>query len=505
MWPALLSLLACPGQDAPAPDSPAPDSPADDSAPPEGLPAAQVDVLILGAGPAGLSAAWEAQAAGAEVLVLEMEAVAGGSGWWAQNFYAAGTALQASRGVSDSPAVALAEWAALTGGDPDDPQVRAFVEGSAATLDWLESLGAQVVDLVPDLSMGATPRSHRVLYGEDGAVGALVEPLGAVTWLNTRAERLVSEGDRVVGAAFTALDTGETGWVQARVVLVATGGFARDPARLLADRPELAGVQVAFEAGPHSLGLGLDLLGEAGASAANPGHSGVYVHAVADPREGYAEEALWVPGLFGSLFVDGAGARVANEEEARGFNLVDHLLDAPTQRLFALVPASLYEAQPVVIPPYNAVDGVQELDPLELVALGAVLRCDTVAEAAAGIGAEAAALEATVARYEALAAVGRDQDFGKEPRYLVPFEGGPYYVLELVAGSAKSFGGAAVDLQGRVLDVDGQAIPGLYAAGEVAGFLGTDATGTGFGGAVNAAYWGGRVAGQAAAAEARGD
>lgn len=501
MWLVYLLALGC-GQDRPPADTPSGgDDTADSGDSGLGPPAAVVDVLVIGGGPAGLCAAWEAQAAGAEVLVLEMEEQAGGSGLWAQNFFAVGTVYQAERGIADDPTLALSQWADLTGGDPDDPWVQRFVGESAETVDWLVSLGAQVTAVAPDLAMGPVPRSHRLEFDGGGPVGPLVLGLAEQTWLNTRAEGLVEVGGRVQGARYTDTQTGLTGWVQAGAVVVATGGFARDPERVVADRPELAGVGLAFEAGPHALGLGLDLLEAVGAASTAPGRSGVYVHAVADPREGFEGEVLWLEGLFYSLVFDLNGTRVTDENQIRGFTLIDTLLAAPEQRLFALIPSGVYSARPLLVPPYNA--GDTELDPEVLVEAGVAGRFATVAEAAAWAGADAPALEATVARYDTLVAAGEDSDQGKDPLYLVPFGNEQVVVLELTPGSAKSFVGAALDAEGRVLDGEGQPIPGLYAAGEVAGFLGTEAVGVGFSGAINAAYWSGRVVGPNAAAQAR--
>lgn len=490
--PIVLLLLACDGANT---DSPT-DSPQDSA---QELPAAVVDVLVIGGGPAGLSAALEAQALGAEVLVLEMGERAGGSGWYAENFFAAGSDLQAERGVEDSPELALSQWADFTGGDPEDPWVQAFVRDSADNLRWMEAQGAEVFDLGVDVAMGPLPRSHRLRAGDEGAVAPLVAALSAQTWLETRADSLVREGEQVVGARYTALATGETGWVQAGAVVVATGGFARDSERMLADRPELSAFTLRFEAAPHSLGLGLDLLEPLGAALSAPGRSGVYVHSVADYREGYAGEVLWLPGLFSGLIFDRSGARITNEQKLQTFGLFQQLLDAPDQRLFALVPAPILEELGPLVPPYNNLDGAQALTLDELVDGGVLGRFDTIGEAAAWAGADAEALAATLARYELQVAQQRDDDFGKEARFLIPFGGGPLYVMELVPGSAKSFVGVSLDLEARVLDAEGAPIPGLYAAGEVAGFLGSDAIGEGLSGAVNAAYYTGRVAGRNAA------
>ncbi|MFT5687026.1 MAG: fumarate reductase flavoprotein subunit, partial [Myxococcota bacterium] len=112
----MLWLLACAPPSSQTPDLP---SGLDSGAPPDAV----VDVLVIGSGPAGLSAAIAAGDAGASVLVIEREATAGGAGWYGSGFFAAGTDWQADEGITDTPTDALAEWADFTGGDGADPQV----------------------------------------------------------------------------------------------------------------------------------------------------------------------------------------------------------------------------------------------------------------------------------------------------------------------------------------------------------------------------------------------
>ena len=133
---------------------------------------------------------------------------------------------------------------------------------------------------------------------------------------------------------------------------------------------------------------------------------------------------------------------------------------------------------------------------------GAVQVHMQLAETADAWGMPPAALEATVAAYNAAAATGLDSHYGKNPDTLFSFEEGPFYSVELHLGAAKAFGGAELDPDGRVLDENGEVIEGLWAAGEAAGMLGTEAVSEGFSGSVTACYLTGQVAGQNAAAEA---
>jgi succinate dehydrogenase/fumarate reductase flavoprotein subunit len=475
-----------------------------DTSPPD-LPALSVDLLVIGAGPAGLSAAWAAQEAGATVLVLEREERAGGSGWYASNFFAAGTRYQADIGVPDSPAQALAEWQAFTeGGDPNDPWVIALAEGSAAVVEGLVDVwGVSFDGVKSDITMGPTPRQHHLTVDGAGPVGPLVDANAEVTWLNTEAEALVTEGDRVIGARFLDLNTGERGWVEAKATLVATGGFSRDIDRVLDDRPELEGCTIVFESAPHSKGLGLDLVEVVGAANTLRGDHGIYVHSILDPRPGFEGEALWLLGLQQAVIVNLNGERVINEQEIQGFQMVDALIAAPDKRLLAILPPAMVQGSLGLMPMYNVgEDGDKDFTIDELIDMGVAARFEDLASLAAALGLPEDSLSTTMTRYEEQVAARRDADYGKDRAYLTSFSGGPYHVVELVPGTAKSFGGLALDPEGRVLGVSGEAIPGLWAAGEVAGMLGTAAIGEGLGGTITAVYFTGQRVGANAAAEA---
>ena len=107
---------------------------------------------------------------------------------------------------------------------------------------------------------------------------------------------------------------------------------------------------------------------------------------------------------------------------------------------------------------------------------------------------DAAALQATVERYNELCAKGSDDDFGKPAGYMIPVEGDTYYAFRMTPGSSVTFGGLQIDTGAHVLDTNDQPIPGLYAAGEVA-FTGLfDAEYPCCGMAIGSAIYYGRVA-----------
>lgn len=460
-------------------------------------PDAVVDVVVVGSGPAGLSAAWAAQAAGAEVLVLELADTVGPTASYGQNFLLVDTQAQRDAGVQDGPETLAAEWSEFTqGGDGQDPQVQAFIAGLAELQTWFLSLGAVFDGPRGDPSAGATPRLHGVRI--DGLLPAekLAVDLAEWVWTGTRATELVMDRDQVLGVRFE--QGARQGWVQAGATVLATGGFARDLPAVRAQRPEVAGLELLYETHPLSTGAGRPLLEAAGAQIQNGAAIGIYVHAMADPREGLEQEALLVPMLPLGLIVDASGQRLGNEDMVWGLGMDQVLLQAEGQRIWVLLPEEEWATMEVVVPGYNSAEAREVLPVAELEALGTVDHYADIGAVAAGLGLPEPALRVAFEDYADLAEAGEDLDFGKPSFLLRPFSEG-IVAFEVRPAVAKCYGGARLDLQGRVLDTQGDPLPGLYAAGEVAGMLGSPAIGRGFSGTISAVYWTGLLAGEHAA------
>lgn len=442
--------------------------------------AADVDVLVIGGGPAGLIAAREAYEQGASVLVVELSETAGGGGHHAARFFAA-----------EDPGAALYDWPSFTGAVPD-AVVEAFVTDSFEVVEDLRQrygleFGPPQAD--PDAGPRVLPLQH------DGGApqtseALLSEPIEV--WTSTRAVGLLTRGDRVVGARLDR--SGDVEDVLASGTIVATGGFARDLERVRADRPALADANLVAEHLHTTLGLGHDLLEATGAGWQNAGNQGVHTNALEDPE--HDGEALFTAGLGAGLLVDDLGERPLNEDALSSLAASHELTDG-VQRLLWVLPGERAEDVAGSRPGYNE-PAFQVYDVDALVEAGTLTWHDTPAEAEAAWGHP---LVEPMAAYDVLARQG-DSQHGKQSGLLVPFDDEPFLVGEVVLGSTKSFAGVPLDEDGRVLDVDGAPIPGLYAAGEVAGMLGTEAVGRGFGGSITAVLWSGRRAGRTAAEEA---
>ena len=446
-----------------------------------------VEVVVVGAGAAGLSAALAAQEMNANVLVLEKGGITGGSTVRSGGkILAAGTPWQEKQGYTDS-AEMMYEY--LMSFDRDDIMneelVMTFSKGSAENLQWLEDRGVQVQD-VEYIHSALTPwRVHNTMGGggqTSGHGGQITAPLtnryegnGGKIVYNCRATELITnEAGTVVGVKAVMTD-GTPVTVNAKSVILATGGYAKNEEML--DKYEDFLPNNLYGTVPNTcVGDGLVMATAIGAKNFDaPGLQLVYVSY--DCYCGINEES--------GLIVSEDGLRVVDEYTYQS-HVATALADAKSTCGYYIV----------------AKKGGYAVEPYPMIQWGVTMEhvphAATIGELAEKIGVDKAALEATVARYNELCAKGVDEDFGKPAQYMIPVEGDEYYAFRMTPGTSVTFGGLEIDVNARVLDTNNQPIPGLYAAGEVA-FTGLfDAEYPCCGMAIGSAVYYGRVAADSA-------
>jgi len=465
-------------------------------------PLESTDVVIVGGGVAGMTAALLAQEAGAEVLLIERSDLLGGAARYARMMLFSGTPLQTDAGVEDSPEALLQEWSTFTGGDPSDPWLLQYAEQNVGEVfEWLQSVGVEftLLDQVFYAS-GTVPRMHEFSTGSSHLVDVLESRCDESRLrLSTEVTALVEQEGRVVGVEIDSAESGLKGWIEAEAVVMATGSFLRDDARVREARPDLADIELWNASNPESDGSGLALVETLGGVTENLSAIGIYIHGTADPREGSEGEELGVDDVNAGIWVNAQGERFFDEKEFNSFRPGEAAITTAD----GLVWLVLDNSEAVVL-----LDAMQEehesddLDLEELIASGFAAESLSLADLALEIGVDATNLESTVAAYN-LFANGEQEDewrSGLEPA--VPIEEPPFLAVRLVPSTAKAFGGVDVDLQGRVVDAAGEPIPGLYAAGELTGMAGGSLVGDlGFSGSLSAVVLSGKVAGRTAGTE----
>lgn len=509
------------------------------------------DLVVLGSGAAGMTAALTAAEHGASVLVVEKgEKLGGTSAWSGGQIWIPCNPHQKAFGKEDSREKALTYLASMSNGMIDPDMAEAYVDGGVEMVAFLEArtpVQFMVVPHFPDYhpeQPGAADRGGRTLecavypYGELGEWRDRVE-VSPYYWPHVHftvgetslaqavpdplppeeAKRRADNDERGLGHALVGrllrgcLDRGiefvlGTGGKDLRMqngaisgvelddgtviatpnVVLATGGFEHNEA-----------FKTAFLRGPltspvsirTNTGDGLRMAMKAGAmlSAMREAWWMPVVEAPINPmgRTLFTGERT----LPGSIMVNRTGKRFTNEAaNYNAFGAAFHVQDLNSCS-WANLPAwclfnqaffdkwGFVEAQIIGLADASA----QKKVPADWVARG-----DTLDELAAKLGIPQGALDATVARWNAMVDNGRDEDFGRGDSYydlywgdpdhkgrkeatLGKLEGGPWYAAEVKSGALGTKGGPKTDTLGRVIDLDGKPIGGLYAAGNAMGSM----------------------------------
>jgi fumarate reductase flavoprotein subunit len=430
------------------------------------------DVIIVGGGGAGLSAAIEATEAGLRCMVLEADGKLGGATALSGGVvYAAGTQVQREGGYTDDAesmfeyVMALNQWALK----PDI--IRYISDHSAEAIDWLAGIGVSFPPQALTISgVEKVPRGHPAEGAGLAIAEALINRAGVVGVeyaLGTRVERLLVEDGRVTGVCADGQE------LRAPVTVIATGGFGNSDAMRKRFFPSVAQhgswVWAVHDDAPFILGDGLTM-GEAIGAGLTGHDTGLPL-----PTSGFGKhiEAFLPPW---TMIVNEEGRRFM--PEIASYTICGYLINEQTN-----AHAWAIFDEPTLIEASN--DG-SYLDPYgtgmttpiweepnirKQVENGRIMTADTLEELAAQTGVDPLSLAETVRQYNADIDDGRgDTQFQKKAKKLFPVRSAPFYAVEVRAAIIGGTGaGLDIDSACHVLDTHGKPIPGLLAAGETTG------------------------------------
>jgi len=466
------------------------------------------DVIVVGAGAAGTCAALEAARGGLRTIVLESRGSTGGAAALSSGgVCAVGTPVQGRAGIADSVELALADWLTWGGRDAvDEPWARAYLEGSAGLLAWTQTLGVDWIAVWPEEG-NSVARWHAPTGGGPALMAALQAAAidaGAQFRVETPVRALLLQDGAVSGVV-----TADGAHLTARAVVVAAGGFVGDPAALARWAPALAEVDSVLCGGaPGADGSGLRLLAAAGARLVAVDRVWTYPFGVLDHRDPSGRRGIALRGAPGELWVNARGERFHDETRRGGATGTPAVLAQPGATCWSLLDAEQAATLTLTHPDFGGDEAPRrsEIDAF-LGASPEVHTGQTVADLAATAGLPVDAVQATVARVNGWVRDGRtvDPEFGRDLADVTPLVRPPFTAVRLRPLARKCLGGARTDLRCAVMDERDATIPGLYAAGEVAGMAGGHVNGHAAleGTMLGPSLFSGRVAGRAVAEDLR--
>ncbi len=460
----------------------------------------ETDIVVVGAGGAGMTAALTASDAGKSVLLIESQPAVGGNSvkstggmnaaktvYQDENEFgeSAGVekTLAAAEAYADNEAItALAakvkeQWEAwqaapmgyfdstelfaldtLIGGKGlNDPElVNTLVNNSAAAIEYLDSIGIHLNN-VAAFGGASVKRIHRPVNDEGKvvSVGAYTVPLlekavaardNLALMTNLTATKLLVDESGAVCGLEAATQDGYTVTVKAKAVILATGGFGANLDMVVQYKPDLAGFMTTNAAGIQ--GQGILMAVEIGADTVDMEQIQIHPTVQADTAslitEGLRGDGAILVNANGERFIDEVGTRdvVSAAEIAQ-----------PDSFSWLVVDQKMVDASSVI---------------QGYITRGLMLQGDSYEALANELGIPADAFAATMEKWNGYVADKNDPDFGRTS-FAQPLDTAPYYAVKVTAGIHHTMGGLKIDSQTHVLNKEGQIIPGLFAAGEVTG------------------------------------
>jgi len=423
------------------------------------------DVLVIGAGMAGLTAATEAAENGADVILLEKNLVYSSSTTRSLGYViGGGTETQKEMGIEDSADDFYNDISALYEGEPelDLDILHTVAENSPMLNTWLTDRGVVFTDVIHKSEKGAraTKRIH-VTAGGSSVTSALVgaaEKAGVKIMMGTPAVSLIQSDDgSIIGAKATDGSKDDI-TIHAASTIVTAGSYSNNTELRAELNPRID--NIAYECGSGE-GDAYNWFTEVGADIVSIPYTQFmyYSYAAAFPK--FPEVIINSPDnpVYDVLLVAGNGKRVTAEDNFC-FEFTKENWNLGYDEGYAIVDQNWMDQYPIycddvmntVVPSSNK--------PF-------AYKADSIAELAEDVGMDSAALQATVDRYNELCDKGQDDDFGKDAKYMNKLEG-PYYIIRLPQITTDGYTGARINTNAQVLGKDGQWIKGLYAAGSCA-------------------------------------
>lgn len=411
----------------------------------------EADIVVIGGGGAGMTAALTAKEQGKNVILLEKMPYLGGNTTKATGgMNAAETHYQEEQDIEDSVEQFVEDT--MVGGKElnNIDLVRKMAELSSDAIDWLDSIGAPL----PKVSFSGGATNARIHSPEDGsgvgeylvnAFSTQLEKAEIPVYLQTKATELIMEDGAVCGVKAESDTVNYT--FKAKAVIIATGGFGANEEMYCEYRPDLKGT-VTTNA-PGATGDGIIMAGAVGAYFVDMDQ--IQLHPTVEQQT----SMLITEGVRGdgAILVNQSGKRFTNEMLTR-----DKVSAAELEQ----------EGQyAYVIFDQNLRDGLKAVE--KYIKNGIVVQADTIEELATKLDIDPATLAETLNTWNEAVANQNDTEFGRDTGMEADLSVAPYYAIKVAPGIHHTMGGIKIDTDAEVINTEGNTIPGLFAAGEVCG------------------------------------
>jgi len=456
----------------------------------------EADVIVIGGGASGITAAVAAAEKDASVIVLEKGSTTGGAANMGMGIFAVESKYQKAQLIDFTKEDAFNLLMNYTHWRVDARLVRKYMEQSGNTIDWLETMGIEFLGAYKYFekstqtwhvvkTRGSNAPAERAASNMFRALTERAEELGVQIKYNTKATRILLKDGYVAGVELTGAD-GETVTAECNAVIVATGGFG--------DNPKMIHDILGYEWGkdlhsfriPGVQGEGLRMLWEAGAGKTEPTMELTYTTPGVTDIFKTLSETMRQPNLMVNL--DGyrfyneeimnntvfTGNAISLQRERMAFTIIDDsILD--TYRKNGLDYVTVHhniktvdkwdkEIESYLSGGQSETAGLAELHDENQKHQQNVYVADTLEELATLTGINLENLKETIEEYNR-SCTESDQMFFKKQKYMKPFKGGKYYVARHYPAGYGSLGGVKTNDKLEVLDPSGIKIPGLYASG----------------------------------------
>ena len=453
------------------------------------------DVVVIGAGGAGFSAAITAKNAGANVVLLEkMPAVGGNSLISGAEMNVAKNWVQPKLGINDdSPELHAQDTFKGGDGKGDMKVINVMTHEALDAAKWCRDyLGVRFEDDNLFFFGGHSRKRALIPVGHTGTefiakFQAKADELGIPVITNMKAEELIKNKDgRVVGVKAT-MDGSEYTFNAKGGVVLATGGFGANPEMVKKYNPKIDERFKTTDA-PGSTGEALYMAERAGAELVNMGY--IQTYPICDPLSG-AIELIADARFDGAIMLNQEGKRFVEELQRRDV-LSEAILNQTGRYCWVLWNDKIGSISNTVKAHANEYEAFTKQ--------GIMTTCDDLKCIADFTKIPFDQLRKTVKRVSDMAGKGNDKDFNHRSG-LVDMQQGKYYVIKAVPSTHHTMGGVRINEKAEALTAEGKVIPGLWAAGEVTGVThGTNRLG---GNAYTDIIVFGRIAGEAAAKAAK--